>query len=112
MIIGTDAPGVDRERVTAAFRLLERTGGPHLVLGPATDGGYYLMGLRSPQPDLFRDVPWSTPRVLEITLERAREAGLRWELLEPLSDVDRPDDLSPELQDLARVEPGEGLAAG
>ena len=112
VIIGTDALGVDRELVTAAFRLLERTGGPHLVLGPATDGGYYLMGLRSPQSGLFRNVPWSTPRVLEITLERAREAGLGWELLKPLSDVDRPDDLSPELQKLARRGSGEGMATG
>jgi rSAM/selenodomain-associated transferase 2/rSAM/selenodomain-associated transferase 1 len=93
VVIGTDAPDLDRAIVAEAFRSLQRPGGPGLVLGPATDGGYYLLGLRSPAPDLFRDIPWSTDRVLEGTLAKARDLGLRHTLLEPLSDVDRPEDV-------------------
>jgi rSAM/selenodomain-associated transferase 2/rSAM/selenodomain-associated transferase 1 len=93
VIIGTDAPDLDRGIVEEAFRSLERPEGPDLVLGPATDGGYYLLGLRSPAPDLFRAIPWSTDMVLERTLERARDLGLRHTLLKPLSDVDRPEDV-------------------
>lgn len=93
VIVGTDAPGVEEGLVLEAFRALERRGGPDLVLGPATDGGYYLLGLRGPAARLFREIPWSTDRVLDLTLERARDMGLGWELLRPLSDVDRPEDL-------------------
>ena len=90
VIVGTDAPDVDRHRVEAAFRLLDNA---EVVLGPARDGGYYLLGLRRPVPELFRDMPWSTDRVLEITRERVRTLGLREALLSPLSDVDTLEDL-------------------
>lgn len=96
-IVGTDAPGVDRERVERALTLLDEPPGADAVFGPALDGGYYLLALRHPAPALFRDVPWSTPRVLETSLRRAREAGLRVRTLEMLADVDHlrdvPDDL-------------------
>jgi uncharacterized protein len=66
-----------------------------VVLGPAEDGGYYLIALRSGavSPRLFADVAWSTEQVLVTTLERCRELGLRVELLPAASDVDTPDDL-------------------
>jgi len=67
-------------------------GGADLVLGPATDGGYYLIGMREPVPELFQGIPWSTPQVLKATLDRARELGLRVELLSPLMDVDTIED--------------------
>ncbi len=91
-IVGTDAPEVDRAVVREAFRALERA---DLVLGPARDGGYYLMALRRPVPELFRDVPWSTGDVLDATLERARCLGLDVTLLDERSDIDTADDLDP-----------------
>jgi rSAM/selenodomain-associated transferase 2/rSAM/selenodomain-associated transferase 1 len=93
VVIGTDAPALDRDLVAEAFAALDSAHGPDLVLGPATDGGYYLLGLRSPEPGLFRSIPWSTDRVLGLTLERARELSLAHALLRPLTDVDRPEDL-------------------
>jgi uncharacterized protein len=63
------------------------------VLGPAVDGGYYLLALRAPQPALFRDIAWSTDGVCRQTLERAAVAGLRVHLLPTLRDVDTEEDL-------------------
>jgi rSAM/selenodomain-associated transferase 2/rSAM/selenodomain-associated transferase 1 len=90
-LIGTDAPGVDRGLVDAAFRALDAA---DVVYGPALDGGYYLVALASPAPTLFRDIPWSTGDVLARSLDRAREAGLRVHLLDPLRDVDTHEDLA------------------
>lgn len=63
------------------------------VLGPATDGGYYLIGLRRPIPELFTGMPWGSDRVFGETQHRARQLGLTCHLLATLSDVDRPEDL-------------------
>jgi rSAM/selenodomain-associated transferase 1 len=90
VVVGTDAPDVDAEVVEEAFR---RLGEADLVLGPAADGGYYLLGLRDVAPDLFRDVPWSSEKVLATTLERAEALGLKVALLPTLLDVDRVQDL-------------------
>ena len=75
-----------------AFEALERG---DLVLGPATDGGYYLIGLhrRALDPFLFRDIPWSTPQVLAVTVDRCRILGLASHQLAVASDVDTPEDL-------------------
>lgn len=88
--VGTDTPGVDRAVVARAFECLQRC---DAVVGPALDGGYYLIGLARPAPALFRGVPWSTERVLAVTRERARALRLVVEELDPLADVDTPDDL-------------------
>jgi rSAM/selenodomain-associated transferase 1 len=64
-----------------------------VVLGPCDDGGYYLVGLREPMPELFRDMPWSTSSVLGETVARARRLGRRVTLLPPWFDVDRGADL-------------------
>jgi rSAM/selenodomain-associated transferase 1 len=85
VMIGTDAPGVNRHIVREAFRALRAH---DLVLGPSLDGGYYLVGLSAPQPALFRAIPWSTKDVLRVTEGRARELGLTFRLLRPLRDVD------------------------
>ena len=63
------------------------------VLGPATDGGYTLIGLAEPHPELFAEMPWGTDRVLRETLRVADDLGLAPVLLPELSDVDRPEDL-------------------
>ncbi len=97
-IIGTDAPKIDVGLLEAAFHALERSSGPDAVFGPATDGGYYLVGLRRPDDRLFRDIPWGTATVLEESLRAARETGLVVELLPPLSDVDHPEDIPEEFR--------------
>jgi rSAM/selenodomain-associated transferase 1 len=76
----------------ACTRLLDHTA--DVVVGPCEDGGYYLVGLRAPTPALFRDVPWSTPGVLDATVARARRLGVRLALLPPWFDVDRAGDLT------------------
>jgi len=93
MALGSDHPTLPLALVHEAFERLER--GAEVVLGPAEDGGYYLLALRADavDPGLFRDIPWSTDRVLPTTLERCRDLGLAVELLPPASDVDTPEDL-------------------
>ena len=90
-IIGTDCPGLGAAHLTQAIELLREH---DVVLGPATDGGYYLLGLRQPRPELFRDKRWSTDSVLADTLADAQRLGLRVALLPELRDVDTADDLA------------------
>jgi len=90
VVIGTDCPGVDKRCLTEAFATLQQH---DLVLGPATDGGYYLIGLRRLIPELFVGVPWSTADVLQTTLAIAHTLSLSTAQLEPLADVDYPADL-------------------
>jgi hypothetical protein len=91
--IGSDHPHLPLARVQEAFDRLEA--GVDLVLGPAEDGGYYLIAAdaRALDPALFRGVSWSTERVLEETLGRSRALGLDVELLPVGWDVDTPRDL-------------------
>jgi len=90
VVIGTDCPGIRPFHLTRAFRSLEDE---DVVIGPANDGGYYLIGLRQPAPELFHGIPWGTEQVLERTLDVARARGVRVELLDRLDDVDRPPDI-------------------
>lgn len=93
MALGSDHPTLPTELIQEAFDRLEK--GAEVVLGPAEDGGYYLIALRADavDPRLFERIAWSTDRVLPATLERCRELGLAVELLPPASDVDTPEDL-------------------
>ena len=90
VIVGSDCPGINEATVRTAFDLLDQF---DLVLGPANDGGYYLIGLRQEKPQLFEDVPWGTAEVGASTLEIANRLGLRWVKVEPLDDVDREEDI-------------------
>jgi rSAM/selenodomain-associated transferase 1 len=85
VIIGTDCPGITPRILAQAFAALRTA---DLVLGPATDGGYYLIGLRAPRPHLFRRMAWSTNQVFRATVERARALGCSCRVLRPLRDVD------------------------
>ncbi len=87
LVMGADCPALDGSRIGAALARLEEH---DMVVGPALDGGYTLIGLQRPCPALFEDVPWSTPQVLARTLERAAALGLRVARLEPLADLDTP----------------------
>jgi rSAM/selenodomain-associated transferase 1 len=88
--IGCDCPGLSKEHIGRAFGALYLK---DLVLGPATDGGYYLVGIKYPIDVLFEDIPWGTDKVFEKTVSLALELGLSIEILEELHDVDRPEDL-------------------
>ncbi len=92
-IVGSDVPSLTRGHVRAAFDALERS---DVVLGPAHDGGYYLVALREPQPRLFAGVAWSTPGVLAQTQARAASLGLGVEHLAVLRDLDTLEDLRAE----------------
>lgn len=90
VIIGSDCPGITPEILAAAFAALHQR---DLVLGPASDGGYYLIGLSRAIPPLFEGIRWGTDGVLRHTLQIAEDLDLRCGLLDPLDDVDRPEDL-------------------
>jgi len=90
VIVGTDCPGLTEDLCQKAFEELDRN---EVVLGPAKDGGYYLIALRRPMEELFRGISWGTGGVLTKTLERAQALRLRISLQEILEDVDRPEDL-------------------
>ena len=85
LAIGVDAPALDSTIVASAARALERT---DVVIGPALDGGYYLLGLRAPQPTLLEGIPWSTDRVFAETRSRCERIGITPHVLPPLRDVD------------------------
>ncbi len=96
VLIGSDLPHLPRQRVADAFDLL--SSGAELVLGPAEDGGYYLIGARS-IPSVFSRMRWGKPDVLQRTLERARAAGLDPLLVGSAFDLDRVEDLQRLLAD-------------
>lgn len=91
VLIGTDCPELNAPLMAEAFQLLRQH---DLVLGPAVDGGYYLIGLRRLIPELFAGIAWSTAEVLQQTITIAQRLGLAVAELPLLSDVDRPEDLS------------------
>lgn len=90
IIIGTDCPELTDALLTEAFQALQQT---DVVLGPAADGGYYLIGLRRLVPKLFKTIAWSTDRVFQQTVDIANNLNLSLTTLPTLTDVDRPDDL-------------------
>lgn len=90
VVIGADCPHLTPALFARAFDALESR---DLVLGPAMDGGYYLIGLTRPAPGLFTEIPWGSGEVLTATLKQAQGLHLSTHLLEPLADVDRPEDL-------------------
>lgn len=90
VLVGTDCPGRDDRLLSRAFSALATH---DLVLGPARDGGYHLVGLRRPAPEIFEGIAWGGQRVLSQTLAAAGRAGLSMHLLGTLPDIDRPEDL-------------------
>ncbi len=90
VLVGTDIPDLSAEILSQAFQALDQS---PFTLGPCVDGGYYLIGLARPVPSLFHDIPWSTPKVCQLTLERAKDLDLHPVLLPTLRDIDEPPDL-------------------
>lgn len=91
-LINSDSPTLPPALLVDAAAALEAPG-DRLVLGPATDGGYYLIGLKRPHPRVFEEIAWSTPSVLASTLERARAESLDVHVLPEWYDVDDAESL-------------------
>ena len=91
-IIDSDTPDLPCAIIEQSFQIL-LSGGADAVFGPCDDGGYYLVGMRRPHPELFEDIPWSTDAVLDTTLSRAGELGIRTQLLPVWNDLDTFEDL-------------------
>ncbi|MPZ16750.1 MAG: DUF2064 domain-containing protein [Luteitalea sp.] len=92
ILVGSDLPNLPVRFLAAAAKALEQRR-DRVVLGPAADGGYYLVGLRVPHPELFSSIDWGTSHVLGQTLSLARQHGVDAHLLEPWYDVDEWKDL-------------------
>jgi rSAM/selenodomain-associated transferase 1 len=90
IIIGTDCPDLNSQILATAFEQLKNF---NLVLGPALDGGYYLIGLQQPIGELFMNIPWGTAQVFAKTGEIAQKLNLSIGYLQYLADIDRPEDL-------------------
>jgi uncharacterized protein len=90
IILGSDAPSLPLDYIREAFLKLKRY---QCVLGPTFDGGYYLIGLNTWRDQLLKNIPWSTDKTLEKTLQRARQQRLSTHLLPYWFDIDTVDDL-------------------
>lgn len=90
VIIGTDAPALDRQMISRAICELHE--GKHVVLVPAEDGGYVLVGVDRVIDELFDEIAWGTPEVLEQSVARLEASGLNYSLLDTIWDIDRIED--------------------
>lgn len=91
VLFGSDVPSFQSAHLRQALKHLEQ--GADAVLGPVEDGGYWLIGLARPRPELFTDMPWGGAQVAEETRRRLSRLGLHWRELPMLWDLDRPIDL-------------------
>lgn len=91
-IVDSDTPDLPGAMMRESLVILLAQGS-EVVLGPCHDGGYYLVGMCKPNPELFESIPWSTANVLETTLEKSVGIGLKTELLPPWNDLDAIEDL-------------------
>lgn len=90
VIIGSDCPEISSKLIDEAFSKLDLA---DVVIGPAHDGGYYLLGIKTMYKFLFEDMPWSTEHLFSVTTERIKEQQLLFTLLPTLSDLDNSEDL-------------------
>jgi glycosyltransferase A (GT-A) superfamily protein (DUF2064 family) len=90
VLVGTDCPALQPSHLQRAFTELEEH---DVVVVPAEDGGYVLIALKAPQPQLFEDIEWGGPTVMQATRARIEAAGLRAVYLPALPDLDTPADL-------------------
>lgn len=90
VITGSDIPDLNAEIISSAFAKLDEA---DIVIGPAKDGGYYLIGMTSPHREIFRNIPWSTETVFRETMDAIERLGLLCQTVRDLSDVDTKEDL-------------------
>ena len=91
IIIGTDCPGISRHYIKSALQVLHD--GKDVVIGPAEDGGYVLLGLKQIEPRLFTNIEWGTAQVYAQTVQACQQQGLQWQPLQMLWDIDHESDL-------------------
>jgi 2-phospho-L-lactate guanylyltransferase (CobY/MobA/RfbA family) len=94
VVIGNDSPEISRDYIEDAFQTLTTSGPRTAVLGPAKDGGYALLGLSTPCPEVFQAMPWGTSRVARLTEARLDACGFAVEKLATLADIDDPRSLA------------------
>ena len=104
IIIGSDCFDLSSAIIEEAYLLLEDS---DIVIGPAKDGGYYLLGMKSPHSCLFKNISWSTSQVLKQTLSICESHHLSYSLLPTLTDIDVENDLSFEQKELFQLYKGE-----
>ncbi len=97
LLIGADVPAMSWAYLLKALDMLKQV---QLVLGPTTDGGYYLIGMIEPERRLFEGISWGTDRVMRETLAVCNRYHFKYDLLEPLRDIDLPGDLEAALKQL------------
>lgn len=90
IIIGSDCPAIEPKHLEKSLINLDTT---DVVFGPAIDGGYYLLGMNKYYPELFKNVEWSSEKVLDQSISICINKNLKHHLLEPLRDIDTKDDL-------------------
>jgi len=93
ILLGSDLPPVPLTVLHQAFNRLSEDG-KRVVLGPSQDGGYYLVGMNQPIPEIFLGMSWSHPRVLAETIEKLRQLGIEFCLLPEWFDVDTAEDIA------------------
>ncbi len=91
LIVGSDCPVLSSSYLEQALEVLGA--GADVVLGPAEDGGYVLVGMSRARPEIFEGIEWGSGRVLQQTREKLKQLGIEWIELAQLWDVDRPEDL-------------------
>ncbi len=91
VLIGSDCPNLDAPIIREAFLALQQENA--VVLAPAEDGGYVLIGMRRAIPELFQQIPWGTSQVLTLTRARLHDLGLNWKELPTQWDIDRAEDV-------------------
>ena len=91
-LIGSDCLALTDTDITNAFKQLDEA---DVVIGPAIDGGYYLIGMKTPHPQIFSEISWGTSTVLENTLQKCASSGLLVHQLTTLGDIDRIEDVPP-----------------
>lgn len=96
IIIGTDIPDISKEIILNAFEALEKN---DMVISPAHDGGYYLLGMKKYMPELFHDIEWSTEEVFKKTINKAEQLSLKITNADKLIDIDDKYDLIEWLND-------------
>ncbi|MGB7932077.1 MAG: TIGR04282 family arsenosugar biosynthesis glycosyltransferase [Gammaproteobacteria bacterium] len=105
VLVGTDIPSIEAADLDTAFQSLQQ--GKDAVVGPARDGGYYLIGLKQPNRWLFEGISWGTSTVFQETLSRLQQLEMDWLSLREHADVDTPDDYQ-RLPEAIRLAAGSG----
>jgi hypothetical protein len=94
IIIGSDCFELDEKKLAEAFEVM---GPAEVIIGPATDGGYYLLGLQKMIPEIFENIAWSSSQVLKETVAVLKTLNVRYSLLPELNDIDEEADLTDKL---------------